>query len=387
MYRFIKYLAVIIITAFFMFVISQSDKDKKFEESRGIFISYVEYLNYFHEKDSQKIKKEIDNIISKLVNNYINRVYLHVRPFSDSIYKSNIFPFSHTVSGTQGKNINFDVLDYFIKQAHDKNIEVHAWINPYRVSNYTDISFLSKENPAYKWLNTNHVKIVEGKGIYYNPASSEVKKLIIDGVEEIVMNYEVDGILFDDYFYPDDKIDLENYEEVKNTISLEDFRLSQINELVSGVYKSIKEIKPNILFGISPDGNIDNNYEIHYADVRKWLSEDGYIDYIMPQIYYGFFHDTKPFIEVINEWNSLIKNDVKLNVALALYKSGEFDAYAGSGINEWTENSNIIGKQIQISRNISNYIGFSLFRYDFLVESDKNIMLQDEVGYLNTLLK
>ena len=204
---------------------------------------------------------------------------------------------------------------------------------------------MSIDNPAYEWLSTNHVKVIKNKGIFYNPASDEVKKLIINGVEEIVKKYEVDGILLDDYFYPDDTIDLEDYKRVENTISIADFRLSQVNELISGIYQAIKNVKSDILFGISPDGNIENNYNSHYADVKKWLAEDGYIDYIMPQIYYGFQHDTKPFIKTINEWQNLIHNDAKLMVALSLYKAGKPDTYAGSAKNEWIDSNNIIKKQ------------------------------------------
>ena len=385
MKKIIIYFAVIFITAFLLFSINRKNKNYYYNESRGIFLSYIEYLEYFQGKDCNNIKKQIDNIMVELKDNYINRIYLQVRPFSDSIYNSNIFPFSHTISGVQGEDIGLDVLDYFLKVAHKENIEIHAWINPYRISNYTDISFLSEDNPAFHWLKTNHVKIIEGKGIYYNPASSEVKELIINGVIEIVKKYDVDGILFDDYFYPDNTIDLDNYKEVENTISLTDFRLSQVNELVSNIYKKIKEINSDILFGISPDGNINNNYDDHYADVKKWISEDGYVDYIMPQIYYGFIHESKPFIATINEWNNLIKNKVELIPVLALYKSGEPDLYAGSGINEWVEEDDIIKKQIQVSRNMSNYIGFSIFRYDYLIRNQKSVNLQNEIYNFQSL--
>ncbi len=348
-------------------------------ENRGVFISYIEYLNYFHEQSNEVIQKQIDDMIETIKQYHLNQIYLQVRPFSDSIYPSNIFPYSHTISGKQGESIDFDILDYIIEKAHTQNIEVHAWINPYRISNYTDLSFLSEENPAYKWLNTNHVKIIEGKGIYYNPASEEVIDLIIEGVEEIIKRYDVDGILLDDYFYPDDTIDLENYEEVKNTISITDFRLSKVNELISGIYQTIKKENKDIQFGISPDGNIQNNYEIHYADVKKWLKEDGYIDYIMPQLYYGFLHETKPFIQTINEWNDLITNQVKLKVALSLYKIGEEDLYAKKGKTEWQDYTNIIRKQIQVSRKIQKYDGYVLFRYDYLAKKDKNVNLQTEL--------
>lgn len=376
------YLAVITITAFFSLLLLSKDDNKNvvLNETRGIFVSYLEYLDYFQNQSIDVIKKKIDQIIDNAKNYHINRIYLQVRPFSDSVYESSIFPFSHTISGRQGEDIDFDILDYFIDASHSNQLELHAWINPYRISNSTDISFLSEDNPAFKWLNTNNVKIIENKGIFYNPASLEVEDLIVSGIEEIVKKYKIDGILLDDYFYPDDDtIDSENYKEVENVLSLTDFRLSKINELVSRIYNTIKEMNTKIKFGISPDANIQNNYSMHYADVRKWLGEYGYIDYIMPQIYYGFLHDTKPFIEVINEWNSMIKNDCDLIVALSLYKVGELDVYAGNANREWVENDNIIKKQIQVARKMFNYNGFSFFRYSFLENREKNKNLQKEL--------
>lgn len=378
----ISCLAVIIITAFFIgnLLPKKNNTIQEFSnETRGVFISYIEYMKYFQNKESDEIKQKINQIIANAKSFEINHIYLQVRPFSDSIYKSEIFPFSHTISGTQGESIGIDLLDLFIKEAHEEEIKIHAWINPYRISNDTDITFLSKDNPAYLWLDTNNVKIIENKGIFYNPASDEVKNLIINGIKELVVNYKIDGVLLDDYFYPDDTIDLENYKEVENTISITDFRLSNINSLISTIYTTIKEIKPSILFGISPDGNIETNYNNHYADVKKWLKEDNYIDYIMPQLYYGFLHETKPFIQTINEWNNLIENDTELIVALALYKAGEIDNYAGNANDEWQNNKNIIKKQILVSRNISHYKGFSFFRYDYLENNEENVNLQQEI--------
>lgn len=387
----ISCLAVIIITAFFIGNLILKNNDTIIEtpnETRGVFISYIEYMEYFQNQKPDEIKQKIHKIISNLQNYKINHIYLQVRPFSDSIYESELFPFSHTISSVQGKSIGIDILKLFIEEAHEKKIKIHAWINPYRISNDTDTAFLSENNPAYLWLGTNNVKIIENKGIFYNPASEEVKELIVNGIKEIVTNYEIDGILLDDYFYPDDTIDLENYREVENTISINDFRLSNINELISTIYATINEINPDILFGVSPDGNIENNYNIHYADVKKWLKEDNYIDYIMPQIYYGFSHETKPYIQTINEWNKLIENDVELIVALALYKAGEVDNYAGNASDEWQNNNNIIKNQILVSRNISHYKGFSFFRYDFLENTQKNVNLHQEIlNYKDLLIK
>lgn len=388
----ISCLAVIIITAFFIcfsFTKNKTKVEKEYDfslENRGIFISYIEYMKYFQKKDSKDIKNEIKKMIEIVKKYKFTCIYLQVRPFSDSIYNSTIFPSSHTVTDIQGQKLPLDILEYFIQVAHDNKIKIHAWINPYRISNDTNISILSEDNPTYKWLSTNHVKIIENKGIFYNPASDEVKNLIIKGVEEIVKNYEVDGILLDDYFYPDDTIDLEDYKQVENTISIVDFRLSQVNELVSKIYQTIKNIKSDVLFGISPDGNIENNYTSHYADVKKWLAEDGYVDYIMPQIYYGFLHDTCPFIKTLNEWQDLIQNDTKLIIALSLYKAGQLDMYAGTAKNEWIDNNNIIKKQVQVIRNLSDYSGYSIFRYDFLLPNEINYNLQKEIENYYRLL-
>ena len=366
---------------------------------QAVFISYIEYMKYFDEKSDLGVKKEIDTMIRNVKESGLNTIILQVRPFSDAIYPSRIFPLSYTVAKTEGGKRDFDILDYFIEQAHKHNLKLHAWINPYRIRNTTDISEISEENPCFKWLNTNKVKVIEGKGIYYNPADSDVMDLIVEGVKEIVANYSVDGIIFDDYFYPDESIDLENYEEIKNTISLEDYRLSNTNTLVKMVYDAIKKENDEVLFGISPDGNIANNYEIHYADIKKWLKEDGYIDYIMPQIYYGFYHETKPFIETLNEWENLIQNDVLIAPALALYKAGEVDQYAKSGSNEWIENDDIIVKEMKVitkraknndketEASVYPSYGYSLFRYDFLYSATSNEQLLKERENILNFLK
>lgn len=344
-------------------------KEEKFEEKRGIFISYLEYLTYFNGKTPELQKSYIEKMVDNVYENGFNMIILHVSPFSDSIYKSSILPYSYTLTGTEGKDPGFDFLDYFLKLSHSKNIEVHAWINPYRISNSNDLSVISKTNPAYKWIGTNNIGVFSN-GIYYNPASPLVHDLIISVVKEIVTNYQVDGIHFDDYFYPNETIDLENYKEYiekGGTLSIKDYRLNIINNLVSDVYKTIKELNKNVVFGISPEGNINNNYNNNYADVKTWLSKSGYVDYIMPQIYFGLLNQYQPYIDTVSLWNSLIKDDsIQLIPALAFYKNGNIDRGAGSGSNEWLNNDNVIMKQIIIGRNLKNYSGFALFRYDYL---------------------
>ena len=154
----------------------------------------------------------------------------------------------------------------------------------------------------------------------------------------------------------------------------------RVNVLIEKVYAICR--KYNVLFGISPDANIENNYNKLFADIRTWLSSDKYVDFIMPQVYYGFFNETKPFKDVIDEWESLIKNkDISLMIALAFYKNGVDDKWAKSGSMEWVNNSNIIMREIVLSRNLNNYQGFSLFRYDYLFDQSKyteNTMMEIE---------
>lgn len=366
------YLLLIIFLLFIIYLLVPSattdTKKEEREEKRAVFISYIELGNYLRGKDEETIKKSIDDMLDNVKNFDFNMVILQVRSFSDAIYPSSIFPSSRSVVNNEGDELPFDILKYFIKKAHQKDLELHAWINPYRISNDTDTSIISKENPAYKLLNTSSVKVIDNIGIYYNPASSEVESLILDGIEEIIKNYDVDGIHFDDYFYPkSNDIDSTDYEKAykdNNSLTLQEYRLNTISSLIRKTYKLIKSYDKSILFGISPDGNINNNYNSNYVDTRKFCTEEGYLDYIMPQVYYGFLNSTKPFEDTVKSWNNLITNNIELIPALAFYKTGNIDNYAKEGANEWVEYNNIIAREVMLSRELSNYSGFALFRYD-----------------------
>lgn len=366
------YLLLIIFLLFIIYLLVPSattdTKKEEREEKRAVFISYIELGNYLRGKDEETIKKSINDMLDNVKNFDFNMVILQVRSFSDAIYPSSIFPSSRSVVNNEGDELPFDILKYFIKKAHQKDLELHAWINPYRISNDTDTSIISKENPAYKLLNTYSVKVIDNIGIYYNPASSEVESLILDGIEEIIKNYDVDGIHFDDYFYPkSNDIDSTDYEKAykdNNSLTLQEYRLNTISSLIRKTYKLIKSYDKSILFGISPDGNINNNYNSNYVDTRKFCTEEGYLDYIMPQVYYGFLNSTKPFEDTVKSWNNLITNNIELIPALAFYKTGNIDNYAKEGANEWVEYNNIIAREVMLSRELSNYSGFALFRYD-----------------------
>ncbi len=338
-------------------------------EKKGLFFSYIDFIKYIKDEDISKMKKNIDKVIKDVKNIKFNLIVLQVRSNSDAIYESKIFPWSTAISPTEGEK-SLDALAYFLKKAHKQGISIYAWINPYRVRTTEDINSISSNNPAYKYIGTDTLYV--NNGIYYNPSKKEVSTLIVDGVKEIVDNYKVDGVIFDDYFYPSNDIDLLDYENYLKTHSYIDkasYNLMIVNNLLKKVHTVCQEKK--VSFGVSPEGNIENNYTKNYADVKQWLSSKDYVDFIMPQIYYGFFNETQGFQQVLQKWTSLIKNEnIKLLVALAFYKVGTFDFYAKSGSNEWLTNDNIIMREIMLSRNNKFYEGFCLFRYGFLFDKD-----------------
>ncbi len=363
---------VILILLLVFFGMGISDKEKEGSdvmEKRGVFVSYIELNYYLKGKEVDVSKKNIDKMISNTKEFGFNMIILQVRSFSDAIYPSEIFPWSSTVSVNEGEDPGYDVLNYFIKKAHQEGILIYAWINPYRVRTNEDVDSISSKNPAYKYIGTDTLFVQEG--IFYNPAKKEVEDLIVSGVLELVNNYRVDGVLFDDYFYPDENIDMAEYNAFREDnpdISMDDYHLDVVNQMIERVHEVCE--KKGIDFGVSPDGNISNNYEKLFADVRRWTSSSKYIDFIMPQIYYGFYNETKAFTQVASEWDSLITDDsVELMVALAFYKVGVVDNYAKSGSLEWITNDDIIMREIIISRNLKNYGGFALFRYDNLFNS------------------
>lgn len=343
------------------------DEKQEREEVRAVFISYIELNKYIKNKDVDTSKENIRLMISNIKNLGFNTAIVQIRSFSDAIYESDIFPWSSTVSSSEGEYPGFDVLAYFIEVCRLNNISLYGWINPYRVR--SSVTSISEENPAFKYIGTDY--LYEDDGIFYNPSKQEIEDLVVDGVEEVITNYKLDGILFDDYFYPNqdlDYLDYLMYLENGGMLGFDEYHLMIINRMVKRVHDVCS--KHDVLFGISPDGNIENNYSKIFADVKTWLSSDSYVDFIMPQVYYGFFNETKAFKNVIDEWNGLIKSEeMDLFIALAFYKVGVVDNYAKSGVNEWVDNSNIIMREILLSRNLKYYEGFSLFRYDYLFDN------------------
>lgn len=360
-------------------------------EMKAVWVPYMSLDLKDKGYSENSFKENFDYILNTSKEYGINTLIVQVRPFSDALYPSNVFPWSHLLTGTQGVSPGFDPLDYMINKTHSSDMQFHAWINPFRIQSKETPSVLSSENLYNVWRNdsdkSNDDWVIDWENCkYYNPAYTEVQAKIIDGVKEIVENYNIDGIQFDDYFYPTtsseyDKNAYDNYcskiTQNGEALSLTDWRLNNINSLVSGVYRTIKSINPNVQFGISPQCNTTNDINMG-ADIYTWGSVSGYVDYICPQIYVNFEHAVLPFDKSINEWKNIVTCDsVKLYIGLAVYKAGSSTADNGS----WLNSNDILKKQIEYSRNIGCN-GFMLYSFEYIKKDQTKQEIENVMNVL-----
>lgn len=382
----------------------KKDQDKNQEELlKGIWISYLEFEHM--PKDEIGFKTEVDKMFDRCKELGFNSVIVQVRPDSDAMYQSAYFPWSKFASGEQGVDPGYDPTAYMIDAAHKRELEFHAWINPYRVTGYL-MSFkeVVDSNPAKAWLydrdkTNDRWALLHDKFIYYNPAIPEVRELIINGVREIVTNYDIDGIHFDDYFYPtvDDNnsnlsFDKKEYEASNSELSLPEWRRENVNMLVRDTYAAIKAIKKDVVFGISPMGNTEYlaNDQTAFVDIEKWMSEPGYVDYIMPQLYWGFERResngeiaTYAYENNLNTWVNLKKTgDVDLMIGLNLDNAGK-DIEDGNKLSEWSSRDDILKRQIEKALETNEVSGYCFFRYDIFQEDSA----QNEMYNFLPLLK
>ena len=355
------------------------------DEYKAFWFSYYDYTAYrakYKKKNATTFKKYFTQAVKKGKSLGMNCIIVHVRPFGDAMYKSKYFPWSKCISGKQGKNPGYDPLKIMTQVAHANGMKIEAWINPYRVaSGSTNYKKLSTKNPARKWHNKKKTRrnVLAYKGsLYYNPAKAQVRNLIVNGVKEIVENYDVDGIHMDDYFYPtfsssnvNSAFDAKEYrastmaKEKENIVS---FRREQVNILVKAIHSAVKSIDPSVTFGISPAGNIDNltSRYSYYVDINKWLNSSDYVDYICPQIYWGFKHPYAKFDRVTNRWMNAAKSKkVKVYIGIAVYRAGHNIGAGSAERREWRSDANILKKQVQYARK-KGCDGFAFFDYQDL---------------------
>ncbi|MEV4005521.1 family 10 glycosylhydrolase [Actinomadura sp. NPDC049753] len=272
----------------------------------------------------------------------MNAVFVQIRPNSDAFYDSPYEPWSQWLTGTQGKNPGYDVLAFMIKEAHARNLEFHAWFNPYRVSRHDDLKKLSPKSPARKhpdWVRKY------GKGLWYDPGLPQVRDLAANAVMDVVTKYDIDAVHFDDYFYPypedGDFPDDAAFKAYGGGMKRADWRRRNVDTLVESLSGRIHAAKPWVRFGISPFGVWRNkssdpagsptaalqSYDDIYADTRKWIKR-GWLDYVTPQLYWPIGDARADYAELAPWWARQVEGTgVQLTIGQAAYRVGEDAAW------------------------------------------------------------
>ncbi len=348
---------------------TSGEEEEQPTEMKAIWISYLDLVPLLQGKDETSFSQAFSEMAENCRQAGLNTLIVQVRPFGDSFYPSEYFPWS-SLTGV----LTYDPLEIMTAVAEEKDLSIHAWVNPMRGMTESEMADVPENFPMRIWYDdkesqSTYLMIVDGR-IYLNPTSAEVRQLIADGAAELAEKYAVDGIHIDDYFYPpsmDFSVDAASYTEYcenGGSLSQADWRRENTFEMVREMSNAVKEKNSRIVFGVSPRGILSQNLEDIYVDLERLAQEPGCLDYIAPQLYYGFNNESAPFSETALVWNQLAEeNNIALIPGLAAYKIGGEDPYAGTGKNEWAEDPPLLAAQIQEARTLSAYGGIMLFRY------------------------
>ncbi|GAB2585756.1 family 10 glycosylhydrolase [Streptomyces capparidis] len=312
-------------------------------EFRGVWIATVTNRDWPSARglSAADQRAELLRLLDSAVHRRLNTVILQVRPTADAFWPSPFEPWSEYLTGTQGRDPGWDPLGFAVAEAHRRGLRLHAWFNPYRVANHTDPARLAADHPARRnpgWV------VPYGGRLYYNPGLPQVRRFVQDAMLDAVARYDVDGVHFDDYFYPypvagqvfDDE---ETYRAYGGDFpDLASWRRDNIDRLVRETATRLRSVRPSAVFGVSPFGVWRNRatdpegsdtragvqtYDDLYADVRKWVREE-WIDYVVPQLYWNIGFAAADYAKLVPWWaDTVTGTGVHLYVGEALYKAGD----------------------------------------------------------------
>ena len=336
-------------------------------EVRSVWMATVWALDWPSSTSSTTAQKnEMVKYLDVLQKNNFNAVYFQVRTMSDAFYKSSYEPWSSYLTGTRGKDPGWDPLAFVVEECHKRGMECHAWVNPYRFSTGSNWSTAQDQALKSAGMLLAYTKSDGKTTTILNPGLESVRKRIVDVCKEIISNYDVDGLVFDDYFYPEgipvtsSAGDYDLWQKSGASMTFGDWRRNNVNQMVADVYKMVHHQKPYVRFGISPAGaactsaavaakhGIDRcpvasdwQYDGIFSDPVAWL-EAGTIDYISPQLYWKTNHKTNPFGPMTKWWSYVAKHFGRHH-----YASHSISFLNSSNTtSDWEE----IGKQVQFSR-------------------------------------
>lgn len=379
---------------------------------RGVWLATVSRLDWPPvnsvnvSSPALRIRLQQQALITKLDNLKslgINTVFFQVKPDGTALWPSQILPWSDMLTGTIGQDPGYDPLKFMIDEAHKRGIKVHAWFNPYRVTTNTKpgtITALSRtlpQNPASVYvLHPDWVRI-SGDRLVLDPGIPAARDWITSIVAEVVERYPVDGVQFDDYFYTETKSstlnDTQTWQQYGQAFaSKADWRRDNTQQLIAQVSRTIKQINPNVMFGVSPAGVWRNRshdpagsdtrgaaaYDESFADTRRWVQQ-GLLDYIAPQIYWPFSRDAARYDVLAKWWAEVVKpTKTRLYIGVALYKVGE----PLRNEPDWTVNGGVpeLRKQLDLNDTMPGISGTILFRENNLNQPQA----QQAVSYLRS---
>ncbi|WP_281321913.1 glycoside hydrolase family 10 protein [Flavobacterium aestivum] len=356
-------------------------------EFRAVWIATVVNIDWpKNSLDSvEKQKSDFIQTLDTYKNLNYNAVIVQIRSVGDAFYPSTLAPWSRYLTGVEGQAPRpyYDTLQWMIAEAHARGFEFHAWLNPYRATFDLKTELLSRSHDFYKhpeWM------IEYGGKYYYNPALPEVQQHLTAVIEEVVKNYDIDAIHFDDYFYPYKIKGIEfndsvSYKKLGNGLSLADWRRLNVANFVKSISFTIKNLKPWVQFGISPFGvwrnkSVDpkgsdtqsgqTNYDDLFADPMDWMNNN-WIDYIVPQLYWSIDHKTASYAKLMKWWSENIPNNTALYIGNSTYKIKADSDKKWNNIYE-------IPNQIDLTRSYENVQGNGFFSAKCFINKNLDVV-------------
>ena len=346
-------------------LIEREKNVQKPEPVTAAWIPYCTVSELVKSSDPAQIASDIEAYLQSLADMGINTVFVHVCAFGESSYPSAYYPVLPPAD-------RIDTIEIFRTCCEAIGLSFHAWINPLRLQTKEYMDAQPEGSLLQSWYRDpqqRKEKLSEWDGRYYlNPAAESTGAFLSDVITELITKYHPDGIHIDDYFYPtaEAAFDAEEFRQ-SGADDLPEWRRSNITKLVRQLYAAAHAADSEIIFSISPQGNLNENQNKQFADVPAWIQEAQTCDWIIPQLYFGYDHEKLPFDQLLREWADLPRNqNVRLMIGLAAYKVGEADSFAGSGSDEWQKSEGLLARQTADAGRYPEISGIALYHADAL---------------------